>query len=201
MLKLYDHPLSGNCYKVRLLLNQLGVKYERILVDIFKAEHKTEEFARLNPNMKIPVIDDDGFIMWESNAILLYLVKKYSPNRFKSADPAIYGHIVQWLIFGKTTVDPNYAIARYYKKFLTEGQYDKNDFMKLQTNCHKILDQLNKHFLSNEFIAGEYSVADIACYPYIKLSEEADIKLNNYSSVRKWISNIEGEKDYISIDG
>ena len=201
MLKLYDHPLSGNCYKVRLLLNQLRVKYQKVPVDIFKAEHKTEEFARLNPNMKIPVIDDDGFIMWESNAILLYLVKKYSPNRFISDDPADYGHIVQWLIFGKTSVDPNFAIVRYYKKFLTAGQYDKNEFMKLQSNCHTILDQLNKHFLSNEFIAGRYSVADIACYPYIKLSEEAEIKLINYSSVRKWISNLEEEKDYITIDG
>lgn len=200
MLKLYDHPLSGNCYKVRLLLNQLGMKYEKILVDIFKAEHKTEEFARLNPNMKIPVIDDDGFIMWESNAILLYLVKKNSPNNFISDDPASYGHIVQWLIFGKTTVDPNFAIARYYKKFLTEGQYDRKDFLRLQENCQMILDQLDKHFLSNDFFAGKYSVADIACYPYIKLSTDADIKLDNYSSVTKWISNIEIQQDYISIE-
>jgi glutathione S-transferase len=201
MIKLYSHPLSGNCYKVRLLLNQLGVEYQNVFVDIFKGEHKTVEFAKINPNMKIPVLDDDGSILWESNAILLYLAEKCSPNPYISDETLIFGQIVQWLFFGKTTIDPNFAIARYYKKFLTEEQYEKHELTKLQKNCYMILEQLDKHFVSNEFLAGQYSVADIACYPYIKLSYQAEIKLDNYNSVKRWIANIEKQESYISIEG
>ena len=201
MLKLYDHPLSGNCYKVRLLLNQLGVRYEKVFVDIFRGEHKNEGFARLNPNMKLPVIDDNGFVMWESNAILLYLVKKNPPLRYLSDDPGEYGRIVQWLIYGKTTVDPNFAIARYYRKFLSEGQYDRESLLNLQNTSHAILEQLDKHFSSSDYMAGTYSVADIACYPYISLSGEADISLDKYTNVRKWVSNIENQPGYIPMDG
>ncbi len=200
MIKLYDHPLSGNCYKIRLLLNQLGIEYEKIFIDIFNGEQKTEEFAKLNPNMKIPVLDDDGFVMWESNAILLYLAKKYYPNPFVSDDDSEYGLIVQWAMFGKTSVDPNFAVARYYKKFLKKEQYDYNDFIKLQNNCHMILKQLDRYLMSNEFLAGGSSIADIACYPYIKLSPEAGIEPEIYNSVKRWILNIERQENYISIE-
>ena len=82
MLKLYDHPLSGNCYKVRLALSQLGVEYEREYLDIFKGEQHTRDYQSVNPNKKIPVLIDGGFHMWESNSILLYLGKKFSPTAF-----------------------------------------------------------------------------------------------------------------------
>ncbi|NIP29299.1 MAG: glutathione S-transferase family protein, partial [Candidatus Dadabacteria bacterium] len=143
MIKLYDHPLSGNCYKVRLLLGHLGLEYERATVDIFKGEHKTESYTELNPNQKIPTLDDDGFIMWESNAILLYLANKYSPNSYISSDPKKYGLITQWLLFGKTSVDPNLAIVRYYKKFLGEGNYNEQELGRLQSSGGKVLSLLD----------------------------------------------------------
>jgi glutathione S-transferase len=80
VIKLYDHAVSGNCYKIRLALNQLGVKYERVNVDIFKGEQTRPEFVALNPYKKIPVLVDGDFIMWESNGILLYLGKRFAPN-------------------------------------------------------------------------------------------------------------------------
>ena len=87
MMKLYEHPLSGNAYKAKLLLRQLSVEYEGITVDIFAGEHKKEEFSALNPNCKVPVLSDGDFVMWESNAILFYLAKKFSPNPYLSDDP------------------------------------------------------------------------------------------------------------------
>ena len=96
MIKLYDHPLSGNCYKARLALAQLGVEYERVFVDIFKGEHKSEGHRGMNPNMKIPVLTDSDFTMWESNAILRYIGKKYSPNTIFPEDPEAFGRAAQW---------------------------------------------------------------------------------------------------------
>jgi len=197
MIKLYDHPLSGNCYKVRLLLSHLGIEYNRVNVDIFKGEHKTDLFTEINPNQKIPVLDDDGFIMWESNAILLYLAKKYSPNAYISDDPQKYGLITQWLIFGKTSVDPNLAISRYYLKFLQEGQYKIEDLKKLEKQGENILYIIEKQLYQNQFLAGDYSIADMACYPYVKLSPEGGISLSKYSNINSWISRIEDQKGYI----
>ena len=75
-MKLYDHPLSGNCYKARLLLSHLGVEYEKIRVELFEGEHKSDSFTKLNPNQKIPVLIDGDYTIWESNAVVLYIAKK-----------------------------------------------------------------------------------------------------------------------------
>ena len=82
LIKLYDHELSGNCYKVRLLLSQLPKEYEAIKIDVFKGQNKRSFFKNINPAMKIPVIDDSGVIVNESNAILLYLSEKYNKKFF-----------------------------------------------------------------------------------------------------------------------
>ena len=79
MIKFYDHPLSGNCYKVKLLMAQSNVEFVTEIVDVFKGENKKDKFIGINPATKIPAIDDDGIIVWESNAILMYLCEKYSP--------------------------------------------------------------------------------------------------------------------------
>ena len=200
MIKLYDHPLSGNCYKVRLLLGHLGIEDDRVKVDIFKGEHKTDSLSKINPNQKIPVLDDDGFILWESNAILLYLANKHLPKNYISYDPKKYGLITQWLIFGKTSVDPNLAVARYYKKFLGEGQYRKEDLQKLQTQGGQTLSILNNYLSNNVFLAVDYSVADMACFPYIMLSYEGGMDLSKYEFVNNWIKKVESEDGFVQME-
>lgn len=200
MIKLYDHPLSGNCYKVRLLLGHLGLDYERETIDIFKGEHKTDTYTELNPNQKIPTLDDDGFILWESNAILLYLANKHSPNSYISSDPNKYGLITQWLIFGKTSVDPNLAIARFYKKFLGEGNYNKDELQKLHTAGGQMLSTLDQHLSRNEFLAGDYSVADMACFPYILVSPKGGFDLSKYSNVEDWIKRVESQDGFTKME-
>lgn len=200
MIKLYDHPLSGNCYKVRLLLNHLGIDYEKVTVQIFEGEHKTESFAELNPSQKIPVLDDEGFLLWESNAILLYLAHKHSPNAYISSDPKIFGLISQWVIFGKTSVDPYLAIARYYKKFLGDGKYREEDLKKLHIQGENTLSILNRHLARSKFLAGDYSVADMACYPYIRLSHEGGFDLADYKNVTSWMNEVESQIGFIAMD-
>ena len=200
MIKLYDHPLSGNSYKVRLLLAHLGIEYQKIFVDIFKGEHKSDEFSRINPNQKIPVMSDDDYIIWESNAILVYLAKKYQPNNYLSEDPKELGLISQWLIFGKTSIDPFLAVSRYFVRFLGEGNYDKKQLENLQSQGNGSLEIMNDRLAGNEFLAGNYSIADMACYPYVTLSNEGGFDLSGYPNVRDWCSRIESQQGFISLD-
>lgn len=199
IMKLYDNPLSGNCYRVRLLLNQLGVSYDKVNIDIFRGEHKTEEFRGLNPNQKLPVLVDGDLVLWESVAILLYLAKKYHPNDYISDDPAMYGQIVQWVTFAKTTIDPNLAVARYYVRFLEKNQVNNDELVKLQNNGKNALSVIEEYLGKADFLVGHYSVADIACYPYIKLSPEANIDLNEYPRILSWLGRIENQPGYLPV--
>lgn len=201
MIKLYEHPLSGNAYKAKLLLHQLSVEYEGVTVDIFAGEHKKEEFSALNPNCKIPVLADGDFVMWESNAILFYLAKKFSPNPYLSDDPETYGLIAQWTFFGKTTIDPNLALARYFAKFLPPDQVPPGTMEKLHVQGNAALAILEDHLSRTEFLCGDYSIADIACYPYTMLCEEGGFNLGTYPSVRRWCESVEETPKFIAFAG
>jgi len=200
MLKLYDHPLSGNSYKSRLALSCLGIEYERINVDIFKGEQNSPQFAALNPNKKIPVLIDEDFVMWESNALLFYIGKKYSPNPLYPEDPRAHGLVAQWLLFGKTTIDPNLAMARYLTRFVSPQMQDQQEIAKYRAHGILALKILDNHLLENEFLAGDFSIADIGCYPYVHLAPEGEIDLSAHPSVVSWCQRIESQPGYISMD-
>lgn len=200
MLKIYDHPLSGNCYKVRLALNQLGVEYEREFLDIFKGEHHSSDFEAINPNRKIPVLFDGDFHMWESNAILLYIGKKFSPNRLYPEDLTTFGLVAQWLFFGKTSVDPNLAVARYLTKFVSPENRNEEDLIKLRTQGNAVLTIMDNHLEHTDFLAGDYSIADIACYPYVSLAPEGGVDLSPYPSVMLWCDRIKSQPGYITME-
>lgn len=198
-MKLYDNNLSGNCYRIRLLLNQLGIDYEKVNVDIFSGEHKTEQFTKLNPNQKLPVLVDGDLVLWESIAILLYIAKKYSPHDYFSDDPEKFGEIVQWVTYAKTSVDPNLALARFFVRFLPENKVDDDQLLKLQANGKNTLGVMEQHLSEREFLAGTYSIADMACYPYIKLAPEGNIDLSEFPAVKKWCERIEKTRNYIPV--
>lgn len=199
MLKLYEHPLSGNSYKVRLALSQLEVEYEREFIDIFKGEHHSSDYEKLNPNRKIPVLIDGDFHMWESNAILLYLGKKYSPNLLYPEDLSVFGAMAQWLFFGKTSVDPNLAVARYLSKFVSPENRDEDLLFKLQTQGNAVLRIMDNHLEYSDFLAGAYSIADIACYPYVSMAPEGGVDLSPYGNVVLWCDRIKSQPGYIGM--
>jgi len=199
-MKLYDHPLSGNCYKARLILSHLGIDYEKVRVELFEGEHKSESFTKLNPNQKIPVLIDNGFTIWESNAVVLYIAKKYSPNDYYFENPEEFGLMVQWSIFGKTSIDPYLAVSRYFLKFLGEGNFDKKQLDSLQQQGKHSLETMNDHLSKSDFLAERYSVADICCYPYILLANEGGIDISEFPNVENWCKRIEGQPGYIDIE-
>src|SRR3970040_1747343 len=127
MIKLYDHAVSGNCYKVRLALSQLGVEYERINVDIFKGEQNERWFAALNPNKKVPVLIDGDFTMWESNGILLYIGKKFGPHNFLAgsysiADIGCYAY-VHTAEEGEVSLSPFPAVLSWCDRIRSQPRY------------------------------------------------------------------------------
>lgn len=201
MLKLYDHPLSGNCYKVRLALNQLGVEYEKVYLDIFKGEQHQGGYQDVNPNKKIPVLLDGDFHMWESNAILLYVGKKYSPNRLYPEDLPSFGRVAQWLFFGKTSIDPNLALARFLTKFTSPDQRDEKRLHELRAQGNAVLRVLDNHLEHTDFLAGGYSIADIGCFPYVDLAPEGAIDLAPYPSVILWCDRIKSQPGFITMEG
>ncbi len=199
MIKLYDHIMSGNCYKVRLALSQLGIRYEKVNVDIFKGEQSRPEFVLLNPNKKIPVLVDGDCVLWESNAILLYLGRKFAPNHLYSEDPRIFGLISQWLFFGKTTIDPSLARARFITRFVPKESQDKRELTTLREAGRAALQILDDYLNKNDFLAGSYSIADIGCYAYVHIAEEGGIGLSLFPAVKDWCDRIRSQPGYVSM--
>ncbi|MER3445945.1 MAG: glutathione S-transferase [Candidatus Dadabacteria bacterium] len=199
MIKLYDHPISGNCYKVRLALSQIGIRYEKVNVDIFKGEQSRPEFVMLNPNKKIPVLVDGDFILWESNAILLYIGRKFAPNPLYSEEPRVFGLISQWLFFGKTTIDPSLARARFITRFIPKESQNEKELIGLREAGRAALQILDDHLKKNDFLAGSYSIADIGCYAYVHIAEEGEVSLAPFSAVREWCNRIRSQSGYVPI--
>ena len=197
MIKLYDHPLSGNCYKVKLLMAQSNVEFVTEIVDVFKGENKKDKFIAINPATKIPAIDDDGIIVWESNAILMYLCEKYSPILLPY-DLQGRAEAYKWLFFNKTSVDPFLAKARAILKFYPEDAQDSDELKNLQDEGIKSLKIIDNHLEGKTFFVGNYSIVDIAYYPYIKLSHEGKIDLVQFPNILEWIKKVETTDNFIS---
>ena len=197
MIKLYDHPLSGNCYKVKLLMAQSNVEFVTEIVDVFKGENKKDKFIGINPATKIPAIDDDGIIVWESNAILMYLCEKYSPILLPY-DLQGRAEAYKWLFFNKTSVDPFLAKARAILKFYPKDAQDLDELKKLQDEGLKSLKIIDNHLEGKAFFVGNYSIVDIAYYPYIKLSHEGKIDLVQFPNILEWIKKVETTDNFIS---
>ena len=198
MIKLYDNPLSGNCFKVKLLLVQSKIPFESVIIDVFKGESRKAQFLQINNAGKIPAIDDNGFILNESNAILLYLAEKYNKNLLsESLDER--GKIYSWIFYNKTSVDPNLAKARAIKKFFPSDKQNSKELEFLQREGIKSLELIDKHLSRNDFFVNNYSIADIAMYPYIKLSYEGGIDIDIFKNITLWMNRVENTKEFINI--
>src|SRR6187551_1790850 len=167
-MKLYNVAYSGNSYKVRLLLAQLGISHEIIEIDILKGESRTPEFLKINPNGRTPVLDDNGFVLAESNAILAYLARgtKYLPENRKK-----FGLVFQWLFFEQYSHEPFIATSRFWLQHKPDTP-ERAALLALKRDggwaALKIMeDQLTK----SDFFVGDYSIADIALFAYTHVAD------------------------------
>lgn len=190
MLTLYDYELSGNCYKIRLMLGFLGLEHQTRHVDFHPGhEHKSDWFLELNPLGQLPLIDDDGLILRDANAILTYLASRHDPTGQwgYGSDPARNGRIAQWLSFA-ADLTSSIGSARLHDAFGFAV-----DAEAARKAGKRLLRNLDEHLWFEEqahnpwFVQGEHpTIADIACFPYTALSEDADLPRDDYPALRRW---------------
>jgi glutathione S-transferase len=193
-MKLYDFELSGNCYKVRLLLNILGLAYDRITVDFYPGrEHKSDAFLNLNPLGQIPVLDDEGLILRDAQAILAYLARKYDPTQlwFPQSDPALMGQILMWLAFANE-ISTSSGAAR-----LGDAYFYPVDIEQARKDANQLFRILDEHLWFSEIEHDGWicptphpTIADLACFPYVILSEEGGISRLPYPAIRRWTDRV-----------
>ena len=185
MIKLYTSP-TPNGRKISILLEELNAEYETILVDLSKKEQFKKEFSKLSPTNKIPVIVDteNNQRIFESGAILIYLAQKY--NKF--LDNENYWEIMQWLILQVAYVGPMLGQAHQYL-FYHRG---KSKFAEEKTKGYveHVYSILEKQLIDKEYIVNNYSIADIAIWPWVDRCERHEVKLEDYPNIKRWYDKI-----------
>jgi len=201
MIKLYGIDLSGNTYKVKLLLHLLNLNYQFIALDVKNNQHKTSDYLKINPRGEFPALEDDSFVIWDSQAILVYLAQKYGAHlkedHWYPQSATDMAQITQWLTVANGEIFNSLGKARSKIKFGYEC-----DFELAQKQGEIILKWINSHLSKRTWIAThEPSIADIACYPYIALCEEGNISLEGYPSIHAWFQQIQSLDGYITMPG
>lgn len=185
-IQLFSTPFSGHCHRVTLLLNMLNLPFE--VKDAPADVRQSAEFLRLNPLGQIPVLVDDGHAITDSNAILVYLVKRYAPDsHWLPEDPLKAAEVQKWLsrVAGEVRFGP--ASARMVKQFSAPESLES----ALAVTA-KFLPQLELHVETHEFLATERAtIADLACYAYVATAPEGGISLAQYPAIQRWLRRIE----------
>ena len=205
MIKLYDYVLSVNCYKQRLMLSILDVAHELIDIDFYPGwEHKGAAFKKINPLGHIPVIDDDGYVLWDAHAILVYLAAKYDPagTWYPAGNPRLLGEVASWLLFAEGTTNTASA-ARLHVNL----GYDF-DLEACQAGAHRLFRVLDGHLWFREqegldWVASAEAptVADIALFPDVVLSEEGGISRDDYPALRRWTERVQRLAGFAEMPG
>ncbi len=190
MLELYTWN-TPNGYKVPILLEELGLSYTLHPVDIHKGDQNTEQFSKLNPNNKIPILVDSetGVVLSESGAILIYLAEKY--GSFLSTDIVVRAAELQWLMFQKAGVGPMFGQANHFLHYAPEKvEYGINRYSK---EANRIMSVLNTRLAGAKFLGGdEYSIADIATWPWVRKGMLGGfVDITEYPYVDRWFGEIE----------
>lgn len=191
MIRLYDYVLSANCYKVRLMLGFLGVEYETVAVDFHPGrEHQSDAFKAINPMGHIPVLDDDGFVLRDAHAIVLYLARAHDAGGFwyPVDDARQVGEAHQWISFAEALM-PTAAAAR----LAVNLGYDL-DVARARDGAHGLFRVLDEHLWFRERAGGEWlcsgstpTVADLICFPDVVLCEEGGVSRLDYPAIRRWL--------------
>jgi glutathione S-transferase len=194
---LYDDPASGNCYKVRLLLAQLGLDYERRELDVVDRSNRKAVLGDLNPGLRVPtLVLDDGRPLGESGAILWYLA---DGTELVPTDPYDRAQVLQWMFFEQYSHEPYVAVPRFW---LTKGiDVDPETLAERQRVGYLAFDALEGHLAGREYlVGGRYSIADVALYSYTHVAGEGGFDLEPYPAIRAWLDRVAGQPGHVPID-
>ena len=194
---LYDSAVSGNCYKVRLLLTKLGIPFERRELSVFDRSNRPDVLGGLNPALRVPtLVLDDGRALGESNAILWYFGDgtEYVPtDRYERAE------VMQWQFFEQYDHEPNIAVARFWA--LADITPSEADAEAKRKGGERALAGMERHLAEREYLVGErFSIADIALYAYTHVAPEGGYSLQPYPAVRQWLARVSSQPGHIAIN-
>ncbi len=186
-IKLYNFPKSGHAHRIELMLSLLNLPIELVFVDLAKGAHKQPDFLALNPFGQVPVIDDNGTVVADSNAILVYLAKKYDNGTWLPEEPAAAARVQRWLSVAAGPLAFGPAAARLVTVFGASFNTDE-----VITRAHTLLKVIDAELANRPFLAGSTpTIADIANYSYIAHAPEGNVSLEPYANVRGWLARIE----------
>ena len=193
--KLYDLELSGNCYKVRLLCSLVGVPLNIVPVDLLAGEHKKEPLLTLNPFGEIPIFQDGDTVLRDSQAILVYIARKWGGESWLPTGAAEEAHVVEWLMTAANDIARGPGDARLHDKF----GYDL-DVGKARDKARHTLTLMENHLSKRSWLVLERpTIADIACMPYVALAPEGGVPLDDYPAVRAWTGRIKALPGFIGM--
>jgi glutathione S-transferase len=198
MYKVYGDYNSGNCYKIKLMLNLLGAEYEWVPVDILKGETETEAFLAKNPNGKVPVLElEDGTCLWESNAILNFLAEG---TPYLLTEPRLRTQMLQWQFFEQYSHEPTLAVARFIQFYLGLPEERMEEYHSLHRRGNKALKVMEQQLLRTPFLVGEnFSIADIALYAYTHVADQGGFDLAQFPAIQSWLARVKQQPGYVGM--
>ena len=196
---LYDSPVSGNCYKVRLVLAHLGIAYERRTMDVVDRSNRPEVLGGLNPSLRVPtLVLDDGRSIGESGAILWYFGEG---SRFVPDDPYVRAQMLQWMFFEQYELEPNIAVARFWLAYSGRPEQARDRLDEWHRGGNRVLAALESHLDGREWLVGDgMTLADIALYGYTHVAPEGGFALEPYPRVQAWLERVASQPGHVPID-
>jgi glutathione S-transferase len=200
MMRVYGMSASGNCHKVRMVLEALRLPYQWTEIDTVRGDTRTTQFLSMNPNGKVPLLEiEPGNYLSESNAIMSYLADgtPLLPN-----DRLLRARVLQWLFFEQYSHEPYIAVARFLRKFHPDPASQRPLVESKMNGGYRALEVMEGRLRAATFFVGErYSIADIALYAYTHVADEGGFDLGRFPAVRAWLSRVEAQPGYVAMPG
>lgn len=196
-MKLYDVARSGNCHKVRMLLALLDLPHQVVSLDIAAGETKQAAYLALNPRGQVPLLEDGGALIWDSQAILAYLARRHGDDSWLPVAPLAMARVMQWLAVSENEIQ--YGLARARAALQFGGPWDVEECQRAGRAGLSVMDQ---RLQESDWLAAKHiTIADLACYPYVALAPQAGLSLEGYPGVMAWVARIQALPRYTGMPG
>ena len=195
-IKLIRSPKSGHCHRVELMMAFLDIPYETIDLDMANRAHKAPDHLAISPFGLVPAIDDNGYTLSDSNAILIYLVETYAPNsHWLPKEPKAAAEVQRWLSIAAGPIFSGPCVARLVKVFGADF-----DHAKAVATAHSLFAIMEDHLAGREWLAGDtITIADVAGYSYTAHAPEGGVGLDDYPNIRRWLDRVEAQPKFIGM--
>jgi glutathione S-transferase len=193
---LYDMQLSPNAKRARIGLAETGAPFEKREVNLLAGEQKSPQYRKIHPLGRVPTLDDNGVIIWESGAILLYLADKFPQAGLMPKALPERGYVYQWLTFGETNIHAYLGPMGFQMMRRTPESRDQTILERGRKRMPEVLEVLDRQLEGKDYIVGAFSIADCACAPWLELAPSLSIELSPYGNVGAWMERMKARPSW-----